>query len=164
MDKLLRFIFGLPVIRKIKMPYQKKKELFLYLVFGVLTTVVSIILFWFFDSVIGMHELIANSLSWIFSVAFAFFTNRIWVFAAPTKTMYAFFKQMGLFYSGRLISFGVETLIIWIFVTLLGLNALLIKIIANVIVIIINYVMSKIVIFRHPVEKKEVLDNDEAAG
>lgn len=164
MDKLLKWIFNLPVIRKIKMPYEKKKELFLYLVFGVLTTVVSIILFWLCNSVFHIHELVSNTISWILSVLFAFFTNRIWVFAAPTKTWYAFFKQMGLFYSGRLVSFGVETLIIWIFVTLLSFNALLIKIIANVIVIIINYVMSKVVIFRHPVEAKKESDDDKAIG
>ena len=160
MDKLLKALFDLPIIRKVNMPYERKKELFLYLFFGVLTTVVSYIVFIVCHYQLRIGELVSTTISWIISVAFAFFTNRIWVFCAPTKTASAFLKQLGLFYSGRLISYGVEMLIIWGFVTMLGFKAWLIKLLANVIVIVLNYIISKVVIFKKKNNNNEVDADD----
>ncbi len=159
MDKLLKTLFNLPIIRKVNMPYERKKELFLYLFFGVLTTVVSYIVFIICNYQLGIGELVSTTISWIISVVFAFFTNRIWVFCAPTKTVSAFLKQLVLFYSGRLISYGVEMLIIWGFVTMLGFEAWLIKLLANIIVIVLNYIISKVVIFKN----KNIIDEVEGS-
>ncbi len=148
LDKFFEFIFSIPIIRKLKPFYEKRKDIVLYIFFGGLTTVVSFVVFWFFVDVIPLDPLIANTISWVLAVAFAFFTNRVWVFNSPTETIPAFLKQLFLFYAGRLLSFGVETIIIWIFITKLGFNDLLIKLAATVIVLILNYIISKVIVFR----------------
>lgn len=68
--------------------YKKHKEVLLYLFFGGLAFVVSIASYGFFNITLGINELIANILSWVLAVAFAFATNRIWVFAAPHKHIF----------------------------------------------------------------------------
>jgi putative flippase GtrA len=141
-------IMGLPGLRVFEPLYRKYKEVLLYLFFGVLTTVVSIVTYAVFNIVFGINELIANVLSWILAVLFAFFTNRIWVFSAPTKTTMEFFKQMATFASGRLVTLAIEEIILLVFITILHFNSLVVKIVAQVVVIVLNYVISKLVVFR----------------
>lgn len=138
---------------KIKELLIKNKEIILYLIFGVLTTVVSIVTFWLFCK-FGVNELISNIISWIISVTFAFITNKIWVFEAKTNTKGKFLTQMFLFYSSRVVTLLVEEAIIAIFVTWLKMDSLLIKIIAQVIIIVLNYILSKIIVFRKEKTKK----------
>ena len=75
-------------------------------------------------------------------------TNRVWVFQSPTDSVQAFIKQMFVFYSGRVITLVVEEAILLVFITWLGFNSMLIKVIAQVIVIVLNYVISKLVVFK----------------
>lgn len=128
--------------------YKQHKEALLYLLFGGLTTLVSLLSFWVINGVLCVNEHIANTVSWILAVAFAFFTNRVWVFDAPTKTAGAFIRQMLVFYGGRLFSFGVEEVILFVGITWLHGPAMPIKIAAQVIVIALNYVLSKWLIFK----------------
>lgn len=162
LDKFFNVFFSLPLIRKFKPFYQRRKDLVLYAFFGILTTAVSFIAFWISEILlknIPYHEFISNTFSWIFAVEFAFFTNRRWVFHSPTKTFYAFIRQMALFYTGRLFSFLVETFILWVFVTILDFNALLIKAFATLVVLIMNYVISKLVVFRQKTSLAEVTND-----
>ena len=92
----------------------------------------------------GINELVANVLSWIITVLFAFLTNRVWVFQSPTNGVSEFVKQMFAFYSGRVITLIIEEVILLVFITWLGFNSMVIK----VIVILLNYVISKLVIFK----------------
>ena len=80
-DKIMK----LPILNFFEPFYKKNKEMLLYLFFGGLTFVVSIITYGFFNVSLGLNELIANIISWIIAVTFAFFTNRIWVFNSPTN-------------------------------------------------------------------------------
>lgn len=141
-------IMHLPVFNIFEPFYKKNKEVLMYLFFGVLTTVVSIASYALFNVAMGINELISNVLSWILAVLFAFFTNRIWVFASPTKTVREFFEQLVTFSGGRLVTLGIEELIIFVFVTILHFNSMLIKFVAQVVVIVLNYVISKLVVFR----------------
>lgn len=141
-------IMELPGVRVFNGVYKKNKEVLLYLFFGVLTTVVSIVVFALCNVTLGINELVSNVISWIISVAFAFLTNRIWVFAAPTKTAIEFIKQMISFYGGRVLTLLLEELIILMFVTILGLPGMIIKLVAQVIVIVGNYVISKLIVFK----------------
>ena len=129
----------------IKMLFQKHKELILYVFFGGLATIVSIGTFWLFDRL--MNELLANVLSWVITVGFAYWTNRTWVFASRVKGK-DIWKEMGTFYTGRLATLGLEEGILLVFVTLLGWNAVVIKIAAQVLVLVGNYIISKLFIFR----------------
>ena len=120
----------------------------LFIFFGGLSFIVSIVTYACFNVGMGINELIANILSWIITVMFAFLTNRVWVFQSPTDSVQAFIKQMFVFYSGRVITLVVEEAILLVFITWLGFNSMLIKVIAQVIVIVLNYVISKLVVFK----------------
>lgn len=128
--------------------YKKYKEILLYIFFGGLTTVVSFVTFWFFAEPMGIHELIANAISWIFAVTFAYITNRIWVFDSKVGTAAGVVREAAAFYGGRLATLGFEELVLFVFVTWLGYNELLIKILATVGVLILNYIISKLIVFR----------------
>ena len=134
-DKIMEF----PGLRVFNGIYMKYKETLLYLFFGGLTTVVSILLFALFNVSFKINALIANILSWIISVAFAFFTNRIWVFSAPTHTIYG----------GRVVTLFIEEGILFVFITSLGFNTMIVKIVAQIIVIILNYIISKLWVFKN---------------
>lgn len=125
----------------------KYKQFLLYALFGGLTFVVSVVSYGFFCTLLTFNELISNLLSWILAVSFAFFTNRIWVFQSPTNTSREFFQQLLKFFSGRLATLGVEEIILLLFVTIMHLPNMLVKIAAQIIVIILNYILSKKVIF-----------------
>lgn len=143
-DKIMEW----SVLRLFQPFYKKNKEMLLYLFFGGLSFIVSISTYAVFNVGLGLNELIANILSWIITVMFAFLTNRIWVFQSPTNGITEFFKQMLAFYSGRVITLIIEEAILLIFITWLGFNSMLIKVIAQVIVIVLNYVISKLLIFK----------------
>lgn len=151
----------MPVLKKFRPLYEKKKDVVYYLFFGVLTTVVGVGTFSFFIYSLRLHELVANTFSWILAVTFAFFTNRVWVFNSPTSSTAAFFRQMLSFFGGRLFSFGVESLMIYVFISRLGYNELLVKIAANVIVLVLNYIISKFFIFSK--KSTVVIEYDKAS-
>ncbi len=125
----------------------KKQEVLLYLFFGGLTFIVSIASYAFFDVALAMNELVANVLSWILAVSFAYITNKIWVFDAPTHTMKKLVKQMLSFFGGRVATLVIEELILLMFVTLLEFPSVPVKVVAQVIVIVLNYVISKFFVF-----------------
>jgi len=148
-------IMHLPGLRVFEPLYKKYKEVLLYLFFGVLTTVVSIGSYMLFVYPLHIHVLIANVLSWILAVSFAFFTNRIWVFSAPTKGVADFLAQMTSFFGGRVLTLVFEEVFIAIFDTWLGLNSAVVKLIAQIAVMVLNYVISKLLVFKKPKERKE---------
>lgn len=126
---------------------KKYREQLLYVFFGGCTTLISIGSFVLFDSVLGMNELLANALSWVLAVGFAYITNRIWVFCSRTKGQ-ALWQELAAFYSGRLLTLGMEELLLLIFVTWLRFHSTAVKIVAQVAVLIGNYLISKFLIFR----------------
>lgn len=141
--------------------YIKNKSVLLYLFFGGLTTLVSILTFWLaelfirsdfnvsiFGSMYSAKVVLSNAISWICAVLFAFFTNRIWVFNSPTDSWTGFFKQMAAFFGGRFATFLLETAILVVFVSILNFNEMLMKIIAQLVVLVSNYVISKLIVFR----------------
>ena len=140
-DKIMR----LPVLRRFYGPYEKHKEVLLYIFFGGLATVVSIGTFFLFDLI--LHELVANILSWVITVGFAYWTNRTWVFCSQVRGK-AVWREMATFYSGRLLTLGLEELILLVFATILAWNATLVKIAAQVMVLAGNYIISKLFIFK----------------
>ena len=128
--------------------WKRHREMLLYLFFGGVTTVVSIGSFWLFDGVLHWNEHIANTGSWLLAVLFAYVTNRLWVFQAPTKGLPAFLRQMFRFYSGRLATFATEELLVLVFITWLSFPALAVKIAAQIVVLVLNYIVSKLFVFK----------------
>lgn len=137
-------IMQLPLLRLLYPFYKRYREGLLYLFFGALTTAVSWGSFYLFCYPFGWNEHIANLLSWVAAVLFAFFTNRTWVFAAKGNVL----REILLFFAARLTTLGLEEVFLLIFTTLLGKEAMPVKIVGNLLVLILNYVFSKLVVFR----------------
>lgn len=130
---------------------KEKREIILYLIFGFLTTVISILVFALFTEIIPLDELIANIISFIIAVFFAFITNKKWVFENADKT--PFFTAMIKFYSARLLTLLIEELILFIFITRLSMNPLWVKITSQLLIIILNFILSKIFVFKKKADK-----------
>lgn len=141
-------IMHLPALNLLEPFYKQHKEGLLYLFFGGLAFLLSVCLFWVFHVLLSVNELIANVFTWVICVCFAYMTNRTWVFRAKTNGFGAFVKQMGGFFAGRLFTLVVEELIIFVFITQLAFNSMVVKILAQVVVIVLNYVISKLLIFK----------------
>ena len=124
--------------------FNKYKEPIAYLFFGGVATIISIGSFYLANKV--FDAITSNIISWILAVLFQYYTNKNWVFA-PTKNK-SKFSEFIQFVSSRLFTLLIETAIIWLFVDNLHYNALLIKVIGEIIVIVGNYVLSKLWVFK----------------
>lgn len=122
-----------------------KRELALYVIFGVLTTVVNILVYLFFSKILNVNYLISNIFAWFLSVLFAYITNRIYVFESVRDN---FLKEGLLFFSGRIFSGIVDTALMFVFIELLFVPDLISKIVIQVIVVILNYLFSKLIVFK----------------
>ncbi len=129
------------------LPFWKRhREMLLYLLFGGLTTVISIGSFELCHGACRLNEHVANTISWILAVLFAFVTNRLWVFQAPARGV-AFWRQLLRFYGGRAFTFVVEEILIFVFITRLAFPGLAVKTAAQIVIVILNYVISKLFVF-----------------
>lgn len=140
------------MIKKIKKLYNKYKEIVNYLIIGVLTTVVSLVSFYLIrifvftsDSQIDIQ--LANVISWILAVLFAFVTNKKYVFESKS-TGYQKFLEMIKFYVSRLTTLGVEMFVMWLLTSPLKVDDMISKIIVQFIIVILNYVFSKLFVFK----------------
>lgn len=134
---------------KIKELYFKYKKIVNYLIFGVLTTVVSLVTYYIcVYTVINPEQAvqlqIANVISWILGVTFAYVTNRKFVFESNQKNK---IKEASKFVTSRIATLLMDMTIMFIGVTLLKFNDKIIKLVSQVVVIITNYLLSKIVVF-----------------
>lgn len=139
---------------RIKELYFKYKEIVNYLIVGGLTTVVSLSVYFicvstFCDPASPIQLQVANIISWVVAVTFAFFTNRKYVFESKSKNICA---EAGKFYISRLSTLGIDMLIMFITVTVLGMNDKLAKLIVQVVVTITNYIFSKYLVFNKKIQ------------
>ena len=128
--------------------YKKNKEIINYLIFGGLTTLVSILTYALFAKIFLINYLISNVLSWIIAVMFAFITNKLYVFESKSKDKKIVFKEITNFFFFRIVSLIIEMIIMYVFVDLLSIDDLITKIIAQIIVILSNYIFSKVFVFK----------------
>lgn len=132
------------------MKIKKYEEVILYLIFGVLTTIVNIIVYYLLTK-LGLWYILSNILAWAIAVLFAFVTNRKFVFKSKNNNM---LKEFYLFVSARIFSGVIDTLIMFVGIDILKISDLIIKVFANVVVVIINYIFSKLIIFRKEVKNE----------
>jgi len=157
--------FCLNILRKIKLGkladiYEEHREGMRYLVFGALSTVVNIVVagltyYVVFASLaeelkVNLSTIIAIIAAWIF----AYVTNKLYVFESKTETRKDLIKEIISFIGCRIITAIVEVIFMNIFVTKLQFNYMLMKIISNIIVIILNFIFSKLLIFKNKKEEK----------
>lgn len=136
---------------KIKELYIKYKEVINYLIFGVLTTVISLIVYYvtvftFLNPENAVQLQIANILSWIAGVTFAYITNRKYVFESKEKNK---IKEASKFVLARATTLIMDMLIMWLGVTILHLNDKIIKLLSQVVIIVSNYIFSKLFVFKN---------------
>lgn len=141
-------------MKKIVDLYKKYEEIINYLIVGVLTTIVSLVVKWgllftVLDPKNSLQLQVAVVISWIAAVVFAYITNRIFVFKSKSKKI---LKEITSFFGARLLTLGLEMLIMWFFVTFLKLNSdlwvLIWTMVAQILVIIFNYIFSKLFVFK----------------
>ena len=123
----------------------KYKEVIMYLIFGVLTTVVNIVVYYVMADMLQVHYMISNVVAWFLSVLFAYVTNRKYVFESMSNEI---IKEMVSFFGARLATGIMDMAFMWIFVGLGLLPDFVAKVITNVFVIIANYILSKLVVFK----------------
>ena len=136
-------------MEKIKEQYFKYKEIINYLVFGGLATVVNFVTYFIVARLIGIDEVLSSGISWFFSVLFAYITNKLFVFESKTDGIKAVLIEMSSFFLARIVSgilcdVGTFALMVKVF----NINDLFAKVVTQVMVVIVNYVFSKLIIFR----------------
>lgn len=135
-------------MNKIKQLLIQFQGLILYGIFGVLTTVVNIFSYWLLAHPLGLSTMPSTIIAWVLSVCFAYLTNRKWVFHSNASTMKEYLKEIVAFFSCRVATGVLDWVCMFVFVTLLSLNDVLIKTLANILVIILNYIASKLIVFK----------------
>lgn len=130
-----------------RFPKLINRETILYIVFGVVTTIVNILSFQICINWAGMEALVANTVAWVLSVLVAYTTNKIFVFESRTIGLIPFLREIGLFFAARLLSFGFDELGIWLMVDVAHIHSGLSKVATNIVVLILNYLFSKWFIF-----------------
>lgn len=127
--------------------YNKYKEALLYLFFGGCTTLVNIISFFLLRGM-NISTYVSNGVAWFLSVLFAFVTNKLFVFESKSSDLSKSIYELVSFFIFRIISLIFDMAIMYVFIDLFSINEMIAKVFANVFVIIINYVFSKIFIFK----------------
>ena len=144
------------------------REMLLYMAFGVGTTLINLGTYWCFNTLWGAHlYLVSNIGAWIFSVAFAFITNKIWVFNSRSWERNLVIKESLEFTGARLLSFIIEEIGLYLMIDVGSMGSqiftlfstelkgeTLAKVLISIVVIIMNYFFSKFVIFKKS-EKSE---------
>lgn len=124
------------------------RELIEYIIFGVATTIVNIVVFFVFDTVIGISYLVANFISIVAAILFAYFTNKLFVFKSKSPTWKHALKEFFLFIGLRAASGLFDMLSMWVMVDLIHLDTNLSKILVQFIIVVLNYLFSKLYIFK----------------
>ena len=143
-----------PVMKTIKTLYAKYRELIVYFITGVLTTLVNWAAYALCVRVFGWNVAVSNAVAWVVAVLFAYVTNKLWVFRSFRWDLWFVLKEAALFIGARILTGIFEIVSVPLLVNL-GLNAPLLgvkgmwaKILVSVVVMVLNYVFSKLIVFR----------------
>lgn len=126
----------------------KYREIFIYVFFGGLTTVVNYAVYLPLWNIVGLSAAASNAAAWVVSVLFAFFTNKPFVFGSHDWSYRTVFKELGAFVGCRVASGVLETGVLWLTTDMLKGNGNVWKLVTSVLVVILNYISSKLVVFR----------------
>lgn len=125
------------------------KDIFAYLFFGGLTTAINFIVFGIFNYYMPTLYWFSNVIAWLLSVLFAYVTNKTWVFNSTTNTKKKLLREILSFFGFRLLSLGIDEFIMIIGISWLGVNALIVKLIDQFIIVLLNWFFSKLFIFNN---------------
>ena len=127
---------------------KKYKESIMYLIFGILTVIINISSYIFITRILKLEILTSNIIAWIIAVIFAYITNKLYVFQSKTRTNKELIKEFSSFVSCRVLSLLLEIILMYIMIDIMFINDFIVKIFTNIIVIVLNYILSKIIIFK----------------
>lgn len=133
--------------------YKEHEEGINYLIFGFLAFVLNYFLFYVLETWMHIGYMIATALSWLLTVVFAYWTNRTFVFKSKNTGRTNIFKEFCSFIGARIATELLELLLMYLMVDLAHINSKIAKLIAQAVVIIANYVLSKIWIFKESKNK-----------
>ena len=134
---------------------ERYKGVLAYIFFGVCTTAVNLIVFFICARLIGLNTAWSTILAWFFAVLFAFITNKSLVFGSKSWERSLLLREMASFYLCRLTTGALDLVIMLVTVDVLGWNDMLMKFVSNLLVIVLNYIASKFIIFK---KGKEISD------
>ena len=127
---------------------QKHYDILVYLVFGVLTTAVNYVVYLPCYNLLGFSAAVSNVIAWVAAVAFAYLTNKPFVFHSHDWSAGTVVPELTKFVGSRVASGALETCIIFVTVDCLLWNGNVMKLVTSVLVVMINYVASKLLVFR----------------
>lgn len=136
------------MLQKIRALVVKYWDILSYLVFGVLTTVVNYAVYLPIYNLLGLSAAVSNVIAWVAAVAFAFLTNKPFVFKSHDWSAKTVIPELTKFVSCRVASGAMETLILLLTVDILGWNGNIWKLFTQVLVVVLNYITSKLVVFK----------------
>lgn len=128
--------------------YNKYREIIDYIIFGGLTTLVNIVVFYIFDTLLGWPYLIANAVAIVLSILFAYITNKRFVFKTSDMTAQENIVEFLKFIGFRLVSGLADMATMWLLVDLISIDTNIAKLLTQFIVVVLNYVFSKLFIFK----------------
>jgi putative flippase GtrA len=135
-------------VKKIMELVKKHWDIVTYLFFGVLTTLVNYAVYLPCYNLLGLSAAISNVIAWVVAVAFAYLTNKPWVFKSHDWSAQTVLPELAKFVACRVGSGVLETGIIFVFVDWMGFDGNLFKLITSVLVVILNYIGSKLLVFK----------------
>jgi putative flippase GtrA len=136
------------LLAKLRILVRKHWDILAYLVFGVLTTAVNYVVYLPCYNLLGLSAAVSNAIAWVAAVAFAYLTNKPFVFKSHDWSLGTVIPELTKFLGCRLGSGFAETAILFVTVDLLGWNGNLWKLLTSVLVVILNYAASKLLVFR----------------
>ena len=135
-------------MEKLKALLARYRDVIVYLVFGVLTTVVNYIVYLPCYNVLGLSGSVSNAIAWVGAVAFAYLTNKPFVFQSHDWSAKTVLPELTKFVGCRVGSGVLETAIIFLTVDWLGWNGNVMKLLTSVLVVVLNYIGSKLLVFK----------------
>ena len=128
--------------------FEQYKDMIAYLFFGVCTTAVNVAVYWLAAHPLELGTMPSAVIAWIAAVLFAYVTNRKWVFHSQARGAAEIAREIASFFACRIATGVLDWACMYVFVDLLHWNDLIIKVAANILVIVLNYVASKLVVFK----------------
>ena len=128
--------------------FLKYRFIIFYGIFGVLTTIINVVTYGVLYNVLNITNVISTIIAWVVAVLFAFVTNKIWVFESKTFERKLFILELQKFFGCRIATGLLDVGIMFIGVDILNGPAILLKLFANILVIVLNYIMSKFIVFK----------------
>ena len=136
------------IISFVKSVFNRYRDIIAYLFFGACSMLANIAAYYACYHVIGFSNVCSTAIAWLVAVLVAFITNKLWVFGSKTFAANVLARELLSFFSCRIATGLLDVGIMYVAVDCLAGNEILWKIIANIIVIVLNYVASKLVIFK----------------